>query len=291
MDSLKNNNLRDSDFDSANVKCGIETITPEAAQAYLMKNVGNRQLSKITVASYAQLMRDGLWEVNNDAISFNANGRLLNGQHRLSAVIEAGVPVKFFVVRGLATDSFVTMDNGKNRVAADALYTHGVDNGIAIAAVVKRKVLLEEGLTVANAGKGGNTTRIKISNTLILEEYYKYQEKYNEIASHSRSLYKSSRLLSAADYGGTMAYLVISLKHPKEIVWSFFDEFVEKKTATNNAIILLRRRLTQDKISHAKLTASARQKLLIKSWNAYIQGKEVKSLNYNEINDKNIWFV
>lgn len=35
MDSLKNNNLRDSDFDSANIRCGIETITPEAAHQKL----------------------------------------------------------------------------------------------------------------------------------------------------------------------------------------------------------------------------------------------------------------
>lgn len=285
------NENKTGDSLAAKIQFGIETITPEMAQMYLNKNIGNRQLSKATVASYAQLMRDDLWEVNNDAICFNASGRLLNGQHRLSAVVESGKPIQFAVIRGLGDDSFVTMDNGKNRIAADAFYTFGIDNGAAIAPVVKRNIVLGQRAIAINSPSGGNVARIKVSNKLILEEYYNHREKYNEITGIGRSLYKRSRLFSASDYGGTMAYLIITLRHPQETAVSFFEEFTEKKPTTSNAVMLLRRRLMQDAISTSKLTANARQKLLIKSWNAYVSGKEMKSLVYNEINDKNIWFV
>ena len=49
-------------------------------------------------------MQDGKWRLNGKTICFDSTGRLLNGQHRLSAVVRSGVTLTTVVVRGLDPD-------------------------------------------------------------------------------------------------------------------------------------------------------------------------------------------
>lgn len=280
----------------AKVTCSVETITPIQAKIYLEKNFGNRPISRPTVDLYVRQMQDGLWKLNNDAISFGTNGRLLNGQHRLTAVIESNKEQQFVVVRGLEDGAFVTMDNGKNRIASDVLASYGVANERDVASIIKRKILLTARNTrVLNdhvsSKQGGNPSRTKVSNAIVLEEYYRHKDKYIELASIAKSLYSRSHLMTSSEYGGIIAYLTISKHYPQETPVAFFEELVDKRPTSNNTVMVLRHKLTQDALSKSKLIASVKQKLIIKAWNAYVTGKSLKHLQYNENNDKDIWFV
>lgn len=65
-------------------------ITPELASVLLSKNNTNRSLRKNTVLAYSQQMLKGEWKENNpDPIILSRNGKLLNGQHRLNAVLKS----------------------------------------------------------------------------------------------------------------------------------------------------------------------------------------------------------
>jgi hypothetical protein len=79
----------------------VDTITPEQAQAYLDNNAKHRPIKERKVAEYMMEMQDGIWKLNGKTICFDWNGRLLNGQHRLSAVVKSGVTLTTVVVRGL----------------------------------------------------------------------------------------------------------------------------------------------------------------------------------------------
>ncbi|KAF7277615.1 hypothetical protein GWI33_002970, partial [Rhynchophorus ferrugineus] len=79
----------------------VETITPDLARQYLAFNTHNRNVRSYRVKGYAADMRDGRWTLNGEAIKFSADGTLLDGQHRLQAVIEADVAVQMLVVRGV----------------------------------------------------------------------------------------------------------------------------------------------------------------------------------------------
>jgi hypothetical protein len=67
-------------------------VTPELAKQWLEANTHNRPLSEELVIAYMVDMLDGRWQYNGDAIRFDHTGRLIDGQHRLHACIEAGVP-------------------------------------------------------------------------------------------------------------------------------------------------------------------------------------------------------
>jgi len=100
----------------------VETITPEkAAQILAVSNFKNRKLRQVVVGKYAVMMAKGDWKLSPEAIVISNTGRLLNGQHRLSAVVKSGVPCRFLTIRGPDDDVFSVLDRGAVRTTADAL--------------------------------------------------------------------------------------------------------------------------------------------------------------------------
>lgn len=92
-----------------------ESITPKKAAEWLKRNVANRPLSQRTVTNYATAMADRAWKLNGDSIRFNGSGDLIDGQHRLTGCVKAGVPFDSYVIRGLDHDAFDTIDQGRRR--------------------------------------------------------------------------------------------------------------------------------------------------------------------------------
>jgi len=88
----------------------VETITVDRAEEYLAANRGNRNIVQAHVAAMARDISNGRWMFNAQPICFSRSGRLLNGQHRLSAVLEAGQPIEVMVMRGLPEEAFETYD-------------------------------------------------------------------------------------------------------------------------------------------------------------------------------------
>ena len=92
----------------------VEVIDSAAAEAYLQNNAYHRKVKQKKVDEYMKEMQDGKWKLNGKSIIFDKNGRLLNGQHRLAAVVQAGVPLTILVVRGI--DPEVLETNPENNV-------------------------------------------------------------------------------------------------------------------------------------------------------------------------------
>jgi hypothetical protein len=100
----------------------IELVTPAKAKDWLENhNHGNRPLKKSVALKYAEIMKAGKWVTSPDGIIFASTGRLLQGQHRLMAVVLSECEVNMFVVRGTSESIFSSLDRGATRTAADAL--------------------------------------------------------------------------------------------------------------------------------------------------------------------------
>jgi hypothetical protein len=105
----------------------VETIDPPLATMYLERNTGNRRISHAQVEAIARDLSQDRWMFNAQPICFAGNGRLLNGQHRLRAVIRSGRSIEVPVVRGLEEAAYATYDcHAKRRaVLGDQLETFG----------------------------------------------------------------------------------------------------------------------------------------------------------------------
>ena len=82
------------------VSRSVVEVTPKMAEAWLRNNPHNRPLNEEKVAALASKMRSGEWEERirgSRTVEVLDSGRLLNGQHRLSAVVRVGVAVRMCV--------------------------------------------------------------------------------------------------------------------------------------------------------------------------------------------------
>lgn len=110
------------------IELEIETITVEMATKLLeANNNNNRPVSQQHVQRIAAQIRSGSWKFNGDTIKIAENEEILDGQHRLWAVIEAGRPIETVVIRGLRADAFSTIDTIRRpRSGADVLSLSGI---------------------------------------------------------------------------------------------------------------------------------------------------------------------
>lgn len=90
-----------------NITMTVEKIGPKKAAEYLKKNINNprgKKMNRGRIVSYAEDMKNGRWQLNGEAIVFDSEGFLKNGQHRLAAILAAGVEVEMTVIRGVDPD-------------------------------------------------------------------------------------------------------------------------------------------------------------------------------------------
>ena len=118
-------------------------VDPGLAAHWLQNNFVNRPMSDDTVRSYARDMINGVWVATHQGVAFNDQDHLIDGQHRLSAIVMSGCTVRMMVTFGLpsvipgqAMTTMDAVDRGKPRSVADQLkIQHGLKNGSAIAMI------------------------------------------------------------------------------------------------------------------------------------------------------------
>lgn len=94
-------------------------VNPELAITWLEQNKRNRDLRDSTVQKYAADMKSGRWKVVGDAIQFDTSGSIINGQHRLWAVVESGQTVKLLVMFNCDPEAINVMDDHLKRSLKD----------------------------------------------------------------------------------------------------------------------------------------------------------------------------
>lgn len=105
----------------------VESVTPALAQQWLARNFkNNRPLRRQKVERLAEDMRAGRWLLTHQSIAFNHDGELIDGQHRLAAVVESGATVSMLVFFNVPMDGVELIDCGDRRTDLDALVVGGV---------------------------------------------------------------------------------------------------------------------------------------------------------------------
>lgn len=104
----------------------IEVITPEVASNFLQKNYCNRPVSSSHVARLARTMEAGQFRHTHQGIAFDSNGNLVDGQHRLLAILASNTTQTLHVTRGIPTNSLSSIDcQSRPRTVSDSLAMEG----------------------------------------------------------------------------------------------------------------------------------------------------------------------
>lgn len=123
----------------------VVLLDSDFAELLLEKNRSNRKLRLPTVEKYARLMAEGHWILNNDAIVVSYTDELLNGQHRLRAVVKSGRAVPMLILWNADPAAFEMMDRALPRSVGDALAQLGHVNTATLASALRVYSHLESG--------------------------------------------------------------------------------------------------------------------------------------------------
>lgn len=113
-----------------NPSVSTEVIDLHTAKMYLKNQSANRNVTPARVADYTKRMQRGEWGIGQPII-FDSSGSLIDGQHRLLAVIKSGTSQVFTVIRGLPPESKALMDMGQSRSVAQIAQISGL-NGTSL---------------------------------------------------------------------------------------------------------------------------------------------------------------
>lgn len=122
------------------MKAEFMTITPELAKIWLDTSDGNprwagnaKKVDEKMVKKISDDIKEGNWSPGNNSIAFDEHGHLIDGHHRLSAVVMSGIPVKSLVVFDVPKSGFQHIDENRSRTVAQRT---GIDSRIVAVANV-----------------------------------------------------------------------------------------------------------------------------------------------------------
>lgn len=242
----------------------VETITPALAAKILLKNQVNRPIRIDKVAQMARDLSGGRWQLTGDQIVLDADGNLIQGQHRLSAVVKSGVPMTTYVVRGIRREAMLAMDIGTARTAGDQFAVKGYPQAQRVAAAAAIVWRGRRGLLRSN------NARPSLAELMALVEEHP-------------SIVDSVRLCKGTEHvigTGIMAGLHFLFAEKDRVMADWFVRRLElgDDLPEGSPVLALRNRLLlKDRMPVARQLA-----LVIKAWNLHLKGKHVKRLTWNE---------
>lgn len=106
----------------------IKTVTPEyAAELLARRNEHNRAIRPAIVNEYLSWMKEDVFKLTHQGIAIDWNGNLVDGQHRLTAILKLGKAIDLLVISDVDPEIFRVIDRGANRtipeVTGESRYT------------------------------------------------------------------------------------------------------------------------------------------------------------------------
>lgn len=244
------------------------SVTPELAKELLKRNTHNRKLRERAVGDYARDMKALHWPLNGEALKIARNGDVLDGQHRLHAVILAGIPVDMFVVVGLDPAAQETMDSGRKRTTGDALALRSETHAVTLAAVLRRVWAWQQG-DYRFKGRQSPTTA---ECTQLLGEHPELRRSA-EIANRTRNAFPHI----PQSVLGT-AHFLFNAIDPDECAW-FFQRIADgAELPLGHPVLALRARVTSERLDAVRLPEDRHMAYLIRTWNAVRDGASLDRL-------------
>lgn len=122
----------------SNVTVSVEPVTADQAGAWLRdNNPQNRSIKKARVRLLEAELREGRYQLNGESVIFDENGKLVDGQHRLSAIANTGITVDCVIVRGVDPRARRTIDQGSIRTISDDLQMEGRGRALGVGAAAR----------------------------------------------------------------------------------------------------------------------------------------------------------
>lgn len=193
----------------------VREITSDIALKWLEENTNNRPINERAVERYAKDMREGRWGVSDSVIAFDTKGRLINGQHRLWAVVESGARINQHVATGYAPEAITYFDDAYRR---DNTQVYNMVNGTEL---TKTHMAIARRL----AGAGWRLAEGMKANEMTRQDMFGILEKFKDGIDYAvAQLYRRTKGLPGLRTSGVLAVIARAFYTAKR---KRLDEFCE----------------------------------------------------------------
>lgn len=260
---------------------GWYMITPGVAQKLLDERAPNRPLNERRSLKYAAVMSNGGFSENGEPIIVDESGALIDGQHRMRAVVVSNKPYVSYVIHAIPRKMFATIDDCAKRTGADVLSIQGIKHSAACAAVARWLIKAARGEPMSGGG-GGKYTPRSIPN----EETSKVLKKNRGIEeSVSFCLEHELEKLMPISIGSFVHFMAAKTDKRKA------DRFIEllgsgEGLVAGSPILALRKRMISLKGSKHTIRPDEKLALTIKAWLHFKSDNEVGVLKVNRTRTK-----
>ena len=249
--------------------CQVVTVTPEMANDILLRNTRNRPIIQSRVLEFeAQLLR-GEMQLTHQGIAISETNVLLDGQHRLMAIANTGIPAAMLLSYGLPDSVFAVLDTGAKRRPGDVLSMEGAKNASTAAAGIKLYILYNEAPKLVWTGK----IPIQIVSTSRIDDEYNSDKETWTWASTAASQSHAKKICTP----GPMCCLLYLAHMHHRYSRAFLEAFsMQIKIGDNlqpgNPILAYRNKM----ISTTYNSAQSRLADYVKLFNAYATAQQLK---------------
>jgi len=205
--------------DLEQIALDVEIINAHRAAAYLEKNVCNRQLRPNAVQQYLVDMQNGDWKIGCDCIGFDTEGTLINGQHRLHAIVGTNLEIPFLVARNLPSEAKNTLDVGKKRQLHERITIAGYSISKKEAAITTQLMTHWDAANKIQIETSEMREKVKI-----IHEYFAPYIEY--VVHHAKTGLYSTELAAAVYVGVHLADQERKSKVPLTLARDLVPEFL-----------------------------------------------------------------
>ena len=246
-----------------------ELITPDVAEQLLKMNDNNRKVRVFRVSKYARAINLDDWGLTGQPIIIDWNGKLMDGQHRLMAVVETKASIWMLVVRGVDPKLMPLIDKGAARTAGDAFTWAGIQHANMssaalrnLIAILQNKKALRDPMTINS-----------ITDQELLDAYQLHKATITWAAPLSARV-ASAIKLPPAKYLTAVLLLTLDDCDP-ESIQSFTDQLVTgANLAEGSPILALRNWALNVKATKRSLRKDEVIIAVLKAWNDVGQDRQ-----------------
>lgn len=261
-----------------------ETIDPNRAHMYLERaaNAGQKQrhLSEKRVERFANAMLAGQWHLTHQTIGLDSEGVLIDGQHRLAAVVQSGTTQQFLVVYESDPETFDVIDTGTARTAGDTLAIAGYTN-VNVLSASARMLMAYDTIKGTKNTLGSASSKMTTADVLRLVES-KRGELLMASTGEGASLAGVFGRHGSKTWLTTAVVLLMESDVPKEIAAEFLTKLRTGEMLKAGSPILAMRRWLMSETGWVSNSHSIRNTIgiavFIKTVNAWL-GKDERKIS------------
>jgi len=260
------------------VTSSFEEVTPKLAGDWLELNKGNRTMKEGKIDAFARDMRAGNFMTTHQGVCFNDRGELIDGQHRLMAIIRSNTPVVMQITRGLPDEIKPAIDTGTKRSVADTLRIQGYENRAVLGAVARMAMLYEQESPISTYSRA-------VTVAEIVDFIHKHEDRMVEATKVAQRTY--THLAAPTSVIGTAFDIFAQID--REAAELFFDDITGLRLGgEGDPRVTLVRRLGNIQRDRERISPPLVLSMFIRAWNAWRTGQTLKSMPVDRVRSKKV---